>query len=103
LVTHSSYSSLGVLAFILTLATSVGGAFWVFLVNLRIRNFFVASMMAAATLIPVLGLLAMMAVNSVISRVLMEHGIIVGVFGADIKSIDDSSSWFDSDEEDLGW
>lgn len=90
------------LALFVTLLLGACGGLWVFLANMVLRNFLVASMMGAASLVPFLGILAMTAVNSVITRTLNAHGVEVGLFGADLDSIREGMGGYD-DDGDAGW
>jgi hypothetical protein len=86
----------------LTLILGGVGGIYVFLLCWELRRGgFVALMLGAATVVPVLGLLVLTLVNGYATTELRKHGIPVGAFGASPTDITNRPSPYD--DEDAGW
>ena len=85
---------------ILTVILGCAGGIFAFLIYCTVRNPVSGLMMAAACIPPLLGLLALVVVNSTATRELEANGVPVGMFGADPDIIEDIPGLYDEDE---GW
>jgi len=66
---------------------SLVGAVFVFLLAFRIFGGFVGFVLGVLTLIPCIGLIALLVVNGKATSVLRQHGIKVGLLGANLSNV----------------
>jgi len=86
----------------LTVLLDLAGAVYAFLIYWTMRNPFLAVVMGLASIPPLLGLLALTAVNSTATRTLNANGVHVGFFGADLNKMEEEGGIY-YDDEDAGW
>jgi hypothetical protein len=85
----------------LTWLLGVGGGMYAFLIYWSLGSPVRAVLMGLACVPPLLGLLALTAVNGAATRALNDSGVKVGLFGADLNEIREGSVFYD--DEDAGW
>ena len=76
--------------FILGLAfliAAIAGAVFVFMLSVRVYGTGMGIFLGLLTLVPLLGLLVLLIVNSKATKILKEHGIKVGLLGANTSKI----------------
>jgi len=86
----------------LTVLLDIAGAVYAFLIYWTMRNPFLAVVMGLASIPPLLGLLALTAVNSTATRTLTANGVHVGFFGVDLNKMEEEGGIY-YDDEDAGW
>jgi len=77
----------GVLSVLATLGIIVAGAVFVFLLSIKVYGPALGVLLGILTLIPCLGLLALLRVNAKATTVLQQNGIKVGLLGANPATI----------------
>lgn len=85
---------------ILTFILGGVGAIYTFLLYWTARGPFMAAMMGLAAVPPCLGTLVLLLANTTATKVLKDHGIRTGLFGAFEADIPDD---IPDDEDDAGW
>jgi hypothetical protein len=96
----SGFGGGGRFAVVLTVALGCVGGVYTFLIYWTLRQPVQAVVIGLACLPPLIGLFGLMAVNMAATRMLGSNGVSVGVFGADLDSIEDTPGLYD---EDAGW
>jgi len=86
----------------LTVILDIAGAVYAFLIYWTMRNPVLAVIMGLACIPPLLGLLALTAVNSTATRTLTANGVHVWFFGADLNTMEEEGGIY-YDDEDAGW
>ncbi|MBA4187156.1 MAG: hypothetical protein C0467_03975 [Planctomycetaceae bacterium] len=86
----------------LTVLLGLAGGVYAFLIYWEIRNPLWAAVMGLASILPLMGLLTLTAVNGLATQILNRNGVTVGFFGADVNTIEEQSGGF-YDDEDAGW
>jgi hypothetical protein len=74
-------------AFLLALGVVVTAAVFVFMLSLSVYNTAAGIILAIFTLVPLVGLLMLLIINGKATTILRQHGIRVGLMGADPKQI----------------
>jgi hypothetical protein len=68
-------------------AVSITGAVFIFMLALSLYNTGAGIVLGILTLVPILGLIILLIVNGRATTVLRQHGLKVGLMGADLKQI----------------
>ena len=83
-------AELRLIAGIIALAATVTGAIFVFMLSIALYNTGVGILLGILSLVPLLGLLVLLMVNGKATTLLRQHGIPVGLMGADTSKIPDA-------------
>jgi uncharacterized membrane protein len=75
----------GLIFTLLAVGSSITGAVFVFMLAIAIYNTGVGVVLGILTLIPLIGLITLLIVNGKATKLLREHGIKVGLMGANLK------------------
>jgi hypothetical protein len=75
------------------LAVSVAAAVFVFMLALAVYNTGTGVVLGILTLIPIVGLIVLLVINSRATNILRRHGIRVGLMGADPSTIPPGQEW----------
>jgi hypothetical protein len=77
----------GILFSLIVLGAAITGAVFVFMLSIAIYSTGLGIFLGILTLIPLVGLIVLLIVNGKATKILREHGIRVGLMGADAKQI----------------